>query len=247
MNVQTSIDRRYRIASTDGHGMAATAIQPQAAQDNRAVVATYIANDVIRHGIEAVLRQLPAVGAVHHCARPQDVLSAIVDEHFDVLITTDPELAAAGCEPPGRTRILMLVDDSDAEDIALEMPTADGFLLKHELTGEQLSHALAQVGRGEIVMPSSLARRLLARRAATGTLQPAGRARLTDRQLSALRLMADGLSNKQIARRLQISEHGAKRLVTSIMLKLDAPNRTTAVLAAMRFGVIPPPGDEVAS
>jgi DNA-binding CsgD family transcriptional regulator len=61
---------------------------------------------------------------------------------------------------------------------------------------------------------------------------------LTARETETLRLLAEGLSNKQIARRLGVSEHGAKRLVASIMVKLDSPNRTLAVAIAIRDGLI---------
>jgi DNA-binding CsgD family transcriptional regulator len=66
------------------------------------------------------------------------------------------------------------------------------------------------------------------------------RLRLTDREKETLGLLVEGLSNKQIARRLRISSHGAKRLVASLMAKLDAPNRTTAVVKSIRMGLIQP-------
>jgi two-component system nitrate/nitrite response regulator NarL len=208
------------------------------------VVGTCIANDVIRHGIDAVLSRLPGVAAVHHCAGPAEVPAALFTEHYDVLITAGREWAVPMGELAGQTRLLVLVDEAEAEEIARSMPTADGFLLTQELTAEQLGNALNQLALGEMVLPSSLARRLLTERAPATGQRGTAPARLTDRQLAALRLMADGLSNKQIARRLEISEHGVKRLVTSIMLKLGAPNRTAAVLAGMRRGVIPAPRHE---
>jgi len=61
---------------------------------------------------------------------------------------------------------------------------------------------------------------------------------LTSREVEALTLLVKGMSNKQIARRLAISGHGAKRLVASILLKLDSPNRTTAAVAAIKAGII---------
>jgi DNA-binding CsgD family transcriptional regulator len=61
--------------------------------------------------------------------------------------------------------------------------------------------------------------------------------RLTPREHQVLALMADGLSNKQIGRRLDISFHGAKRLVASVLAKLDSPTRTVAVAKALREGI----------
>jgi DNA-binding CsgD family transcriptional regulator len=61
--------------------------------------------------------------------------------------------------------------------------------------------------------------------------------RLTPREQQVLVLMVEGLSNKQIGRRLDISFHGAKRLVASILAKLDSPTRTVAVARALREGL----------
>jgi two-component system nitrate/nitrite response regulator NarL len=87
-------------------------------------------------------------------------------------------------------------------------------------------------------VPVELGRHLL--ELATG---PARRERtrapaLTAREREALALLADGLSNRQIGRRLGVSEHGAKRLVGAIMTKLDSPNRTLAVAIAIREHLI---------
>lgn len=61
---------------------------------------------------------------------------------------------------------------------------------------------------------------------------------LTPRERQALKLLADGLSNKQIARRLGISEHGAKRHVGNVLAKLNCPNRTVAVTVALNHGLL---------
>lgn len=53
--------------------------------------------------------------------------------------------------------------------------------------------------------------------------------------------MAEGLSNKQAARRLQISEHGVKRLVGNVLAKLNCPNRTLAVVRAIEDGLLAGP------
>jgi DNA-binding CsgD family transcriptional regulator len=62
---------------------------------------------------------------------------------------------------------------------------------------------------------------------------------LTPREIEVLRLMGDGLVNKEIAERLSISEHTAKFHVASILGKLQASSRTDAVAQGMRRGLIP--------
>ena len=61
----------------------------------------------------------------------------------------------------------------------------------------------------------------------------------TPREQQTLALLVEGLPNKQIARRLGISEHGAKRNVANILAKLNVPNRTLAAAKAVRDGLVP--------
>ena len=65
-----------------------------------------------------------------------------------------------------------------------------------------------------------------------------GRARLTRRELEVLAAMANGASNKAIARRLGISFHTAKFHVAAILAKLDADSRTEAVAKAAQLGLV---------
>ncbi|MFD0626787.1 response regulator transcription factor [Streptomyces sanglieri] len=58
------------------------------------------------------------------------------------------------------------------------------------------------------------------------------------REQQVLALLAQGFSNKQIARRIGISEHGAKRHVTNLLAKLNSPNRTLAVALALQEGLV---------
>jgi DNA-binding NarL/FixJ family response regulator len=66
----------------------------------------------------------------------------------------------------------------------------------------------------------------------------AGQGRLTPRELEVLAAMADGASNKAIARRLDISVHTAKFHVAAILAKLDADSRTEAVMKAAQLGLV---------
>jgi DNA-binding CsgD family transcriptional regulator len=85
-------------------------------------------------------------------------------------------------------------------------------------------------------MPAALARALLAGGVGGRRREPTA---LTPREQETVALLAEGLSNRQIGRRLGLSEHGAKRLVANVMIKLDATNRTAAVAEAMSRGLIP--------
>ena len=136
--------------------------------------------------------------------------------------------------------MLLLLDELEAASGASfgGAAIADGFLIQQDLTAPALGEALDRMMLGEMPMPARVGRELLAR---AGSPVPAGSVRpavLTPRETETLILLAEGMSNKQIARRLSISDHGAKRLVTSVMLKLGAPNRTAAVVIAIKQGMV---------
>jgi two-component system, NarL family, nitrate/nitrite response regulator NarL len=214
---------------------------PEDTMIDRLNVAIYVKNVVVARGLEAVLDLLPRVGAVRHCATRRSVETTIAGGQIDVLVVTSAESAAATEIVAGtpRTKVLLLLDEFEASGSSFGgAASADGFLIQQDLTAPDLGEALDRMMLGEMPMPARVGRELLAR---AGSPVPSGAVRsavLTPRENETLALLAEGLSNKQIARRLSISDHGAKRLVTSVMLKLGAPNRTAAVVIAIKQGMI---------
>jgi two-component system nitrate/nitrite response regulator NarL len=204
-------------------------------------VVIFVRNVVIRRGLEAVLHQLPSVRLVHHCDHENDAGKLIADGGVDVLIVTTGENGVAGelAHAGTGTKILILLDETEATSASSAAAlTADGFLIQQELTAADLNDALDRIVAGQMPMPARLGRELMARANSPAGSDSSRPVTLTPRENETLELLAEGLSNKQIARRLSISDHGAKRLVTSLMLKLGAPNRTAAVVTAIRIGMI---------
>jgi len=207
-------------------------------------VAILVRNEVLRRGIDAVLRSLPIVDTVRQCATSAAAAELFRSDQVDLLIVAAAD--AGWLETVRRpnaiagTRVLLLVDESASNPLGYAAAGVDGFLAQQDLSAQTLCDALRRCRRGELPMPPALARALLAARAdapAPGRRMRAGT--LTSREIEALTLLVKGLSNKQIARRLEISSHGAKRLVASIMVKLDSPNRTTAAVNAIKAGLVP--------
>lgn len=133
----------------------------------------------------------------------------------------------------------MVLDPVHAEsDTALTRLPADGYLLREDLTAGALDRALAQLAADEMPMPLSLGRQLLSYAGESAHSLPPRVVKLTSREHDVLVQLVAGLSNKQIARHLRISEHGVKRLVSSVLLKLGAANRTAAVVTAIKLGLI---------
>jgi two-component system, NarL family, nitrate/nitrite response regulator NarL len=121
---------------------------------------------------------------------------------------------------------------SDAQAMTIWQSGARGLLLRDAET-TALVAALAALAEGLVVLSPSLALALKA----TDAAQPAGD-QLTPREHDVLQLLAEGLPNKAIARRLAISEHTVKFHINALMGKLGAQSRTEAVVRAMRLGLV---------
>ena len=137
--------------------------------------------------------------------------------------------------------VVVLLDDADGRGLARAATIpAHGFLRQQGLTAAALGDMMVRLDEGHVVLPTRLAQELLGCGAyLTGEgSQPARPTALTPREREVLSLLAHGLLNKQIARNLRISEHGAKRLVASVLTKLSCSNRTLAVAIALREGLL---------
>lgn len=205
-------------------------------------VAVLVENEVFGRGIEAVLGCVPEVSTVHRCASREEYTALAQAGPVDFLIVAPPEahwLDGEGRAVRGSTRVILLVDETATTNVTqLASMPVDGFVSPQRLTADLLGDTLRRSRRGELPMPPALTRALLARADEPGPGTRSRTVNLTTRETEALTLLVKGLSNKQIARRLAISSHGAKRLVASIMLKLDSPNRTTAAINALRAGLV---------
>ncbi|MEU6465460.1 LuxR C-terminal-related transcriptional regulator [Streptomyces sp. NPDC046976] len=206
-------------------------------------VALLVASEVVCVGLEALLRRVPVVAAVRIVVPEVEDLPERIGS-ADVLIVAAEQwgLLDGGKEVPGLPPTLVLGDDLyEWWNGDLSTLPVDGFLSLKELSAGTLDDALRRVVAGEMPIPASLAKRLLTGGRARGTATAQGVIPLTSRENQAFALLADGMSNKQIARCLGISVHGAKRLVGSILLKLGASNRTSAVITGIKSGLLGPP------
>ena len=117
---------------------------------------------------------------------------------------------------------------------------ASGFLLK-DTAPEQLPVAIRTIARGEALLAPSITRRLIeeftaTRRPPTST----GLDQLSARETDVFRLLARGLSNREIAAQLVVSETTVKTHVTRIFTKLDLRDRAQAVVLAYETGTLTP-------
>jgi DNA-binding NarL/FixJ family response regulator len=141
---------------------------------------------------------------------------------------------AAGC--PG-TRVLVLTAHEDAQHvISLLEAGAVGYLPK-TVSLNELLNAIRATSRGESVLPPSVASVVV--RHLSGTKEETVQEDLTPREMEVLRLVAEGLTNHQIARQLGLSVRTVEAHLTHIYAKLDVGSRTEAALLAQRRGWIP--------
>jgi DNA-binding NarL/FixJ family response regulator len=153
-------------------------------------------------------------------------------------------LAGPDAAGPHVPRVLILTTfDLDEYVYEALCAGASGFLLK-DVTAERLFDAVRIVAAGDALLAPSVTRRLISeftqpRPAATGH-RPAELGTLTPRETEVLRLMAEGLSNLEIASRLVVSEETVKTHVSRILGKLGLRDRTQAVIAAYESGLVVP-------
>lgn len=149
-----------------------------------------------------------------------------------VLDSPAAELVLAELKDVDVPTLLMLADQNRAADALAA--GARGVLL-NRADGGTITAAVMALAAGLVVMSAELQVSLTA---GTMPLLPNSRDDLTAREHEVLKLLAEGLANKQIAARLSISEHTVKFHVNAIMGKLSVQSRTEAVVRATRLGLI---------
>ena len=192
------------------------------------------------HALLSTQPDIVVVGAVGDVTEVADLLQA--DRPTAVLIDLPnprPEVARALKSTVPTTGLLFLVASYDlAEILPLLQAGALGCVSRDASVGD-LARALIAVGRGELALPPSIAARALAALARGEPVAAGLRAPLSERETEVLRLLAYGLTNKDIAQTLFISVRTVEAHLRNIYGKLGVRSRTEAALWAMRHGYGP--------
>jgi two-component system, NarL family, nitrate/nitrite response regulator NarL len=202
----------------------------------------FVEEELLRLGLESLMPRLPLQVESTFAADEREFRRRLRERSPDVVVvasTNRRHWRAGITESAGRPpqSLLILEEHQVSDDADLPIYPADGYLIRQRLSADGLSQALSRLVTGTTAVQPAIARQLIKRTDGT-TAADRPSSNLTARQTETLVLLVKGLSNKQIGRRLHISEHGAKRLVSSVLLKLDATNRTSAVVKAIKAGLV---------
>ncbi|MEU3351064.1 response regulator transcription factor [Streptomyces sp. NPDC037389] len=196
---------------------------------------------VVRRGLRAMVDDLPDVEAVGEAADGAEALRLLAEGARPDVVLMDLQMGAGmhGVEAtrritalPSPPAVLILTTYStDADILAAVEAGATGYLLK-DAPPEEVAAAVHAAARGETVLAPPVAARLL------GRVRAGGRPALSPRETEILGLVAEGLANRQISKRLFISEATVKTHLVHIYDKLGVDSRTAAVAAGLTAGLI---------
>ncbi|MBM7366418.1 response regulator [Gordonia hydrophobica] len=201
----------------------------------------------VREGLRLVLEASGAITVVGEAGDGAEAVRAVARLHPDVVVmdVRMPEMdglaATAAVLAESTVRILVLTTfDVDEYVLGALAAGASGFLLK-SASGAELVDGVRRVAEGDAVLDPAVTRVVVdAMRTRPATPTP-DLAELTEREVQVLGGLGAGLSNAQIAKRLDIGEATVKTHVSRVLMKLDVQSRVQAAVLAVRAGV-PDPG-----
>jgi DNA-binding NarL/FixJ family response regulator len=216
------------------------------------VIRTLVADDqqVVREGFAALLGTQDDMTVVASAADGVEAVTLSAEHRPDVVlmdvrmpvmdgIEATRQIAAATENGP-RILILTTFDLDDYVYDALQAG-ASGFLLK-DVPAETLFEAVRLIAGGEALLAPTITRRLIAEfaRLRPRQVRPEALSELTPRETQILGLVAEGLSNREIAERLVLSDETVKTHVSHVLRKLGLRDRAQAVVVAYETGLVVP-------
>jgi DNA-binding NarL/FixJ family response regulator len=203
-------------------------------------------HEMVRAGLASLLGSADDIDVVATAADGEEAVAAAAEHRPDVVLMDLSMPGVDGLEATKRitaaqpdVRVVALTSFSDPPQVLGALDAgAVGYLLK-DAAPDELRNGVRAAARGESPLSPKAARALVTSRAqgaATAQVE------LSPREREVLACVADGLSNKLIARRLEISEKTVKAHLTSVYQQIGVTDRTQAALWAQRQGPAGPPG-----
>ena len=205
------------------------------------MIGVLVAEDhsVVRAGLVGLLESAEDIEVIATATDGAEAVDRAAELAPDVILMdlSMPELGGLEAtrrihERDPEARIVVLTSFSDRERILEAIDAgAIGYLLK-DAEPDELFRGIRAAAAGESPLAPKVARTMIGERARGGTT-----AELSDREREVLALLAEGMANKQIARRLEISEKTVKSHLTNIYRQIDVDSRTEAAIWARDHGM----------
>jgi len=204
-------------------------------------VFTLDGQEVVRRGLRYLLDAEADIEVVGESASAVEALRRIPAVHPD-LVVLDAELPdGSGVDvcrqvldhDPVIRALILTSSQNDELLFAAIMAGASGYVLK-QIPGKDLVDAVRTVASGQSLLDPAVTDRVL-RRIRDGREEPRELATLTEREQHILELVAEGLTNRQIAQRTYLAEKTVKNYVSSLLSKLGLKRRTEAAVLATRL------------
>ena len=209
------------------------------------VVRLALADDqaLVRSGLRALLADFAQVEVQVEAEDGDRLLAQLAKHSVDVILSDIRMPGLSGLDVVRRLRAegkqtpVILLTTFDEDELALQAAEcgAQGFLLK-DASPEDLLEAILRVAKGETLLAPVATDPVRARYAYRDQTPPTDT--FNEREVSILRLLAGGYSNKEIARTIHLSEGTVKNYVSEILDKLGTRDRTRAVLKAITLRII---------
>lgn len=211
-------------------------------------IRVFVADDheLVRFALRKLLEDEMDIKVVGESADGEGAVEGVCECDVDVVLLDLRMPGIGGVEAcrrikernPGVNVLVLTSFGDDDEVFGVLAAGAGGYILK-DTRPEQVVQAVRSIALGQAVFDSTIAARVIAGKSDSGTSPDAELLELlSDRELEVLRLMAKGMSNKEIGRALWIGEATVKTHVSHVLHKLETPDRTQAVLTAIRAGLV---------
>jgi DNA-binding NarL/FixJ family response regulator len=201
-------------------------------------------SEVIRAGLESVVAASPGLVVVGS-SPDESIIDAAGDIQPDILLlvlsrqTEEGLSSIASLSGQLDSPLVVLTDGFDRSWAGAALRSGARAILSSEATSAEILAAIDAVSLGLVVLPGAASDAVLFESPGHAQPLPAGDGqKLTPREVEILGMIAEGLGNKEIAWRLEISEHTVKFHIGSIFTKLGAQSRTEAVTLGIRHGLI---------
>jgi NarL family two-component system response regulator LiaR len=204
-------------------------------------------HEVVRNGLRGYLETLPEFNVVAEAASGEEALTLVAEHIPDVVLMDLIMPGMDGVETTRRVkkispRTQVVVLTSYHEDIHIFPALKAGavaYILK-DMKMDKLADAIQRAVHGETTLHPLVAERVLRNLRGESGDEESFLTGLTEREMDVLKLIANGLSNNQIAEKLVISENTVKGHVSNILSKLHLLDRTQAAVYAWQKGIVHP-------